>query len=192
MQRRFIARTGAVLLTSVALLIIPACQQSTTNSTENVTESVSSNNGDECFNQCAAKGESDDICVLWCDKSSDYDKSGGSTDNDPAFDAPQGPATPGTFSLRFEHDGIVREVILYVPETFQPEQDTALMLVFHGFEGDAADFLKETDLQAYADRDGFLLAYPQGLLLSGDPHWNAALPGPDNKSDVDDLGFVQV
>ena len=42
-----------------------------------------------------------------------------------------------------------------------------------------------------ADSAQFLLVFPQGSLLDGDsPHWNNALPSPDNKSDADDLGFV--
>ena len=45
-------------------------------------------------------------------------------------------------------------------------------------------------MTAVADSAQFLLVYPQGTLLDGSPHWNNALPGPDNKSDAEDLGFV--
>ncbi|MBO86343.1 MAG: hypothetical protein CL927_13375, partial [Deltaproteobacteria bacterium] len=40
-------------------------------------------------------------------------------------------------------------------------------------------------------RDGSIVVYPQGTRMEGSPHWNAALPGGDNKSDADDLGFVR-
>ena len=42
-----------------------------------------------------------------------------------------------------------------------------------------------------AHSNKYLLVYPQGALLEGEPHWNPCLPSDDNKSDIDDLGFVE-
>ena len=42
-----------------------------------------------------------------------------------------------------------------------------------------------------ADSENFILVYPQGSDLDGSSHWNAALNGGDNKSEVDDLGFIE-
>ena len=46
-------------------------------------------------------------------------------------------------------------------------------------------------MRSTADSENFILVYPQGTDLDGSPHWNAALNGGDNKSDVDDLGFIE-
>ena len=45
-------------------------------------------------------------------------------------------------------------------------------------------------MRSTADSENFILVYPQGSDLDGSSHWNAALNGGDNKSDVDDLGFI--
>ena len=42
-------------------------------------------------------------------------------------------------------------------------------------------------MRSLADSENFILVYPQGTLIEGFSHWNAALDSPDNKSDADDL-----
>ena len=46
-------------------------------------------------------------------------------------------------------------------------------------------------MRSLADSEDFILVYPQGTDLGGSSHWNAALNGGDNKSNTDDLGFVE-
>ena len=46
-------------------------------------------------------------------------------------------------------------------------------------------------MSSVADSENFILVYPQGTNLDGYSHWNADLNGDDNKSDVDDLGFIE-
>ncbi|MEM6807575.1 MAG: PHB depolymerase family esterase, partial [Bacteroidota bacterium] len=65
-----------------------------------------------------------------------------------------------------------------------------LLLNFHGFGGTAAEFMEYTEMAPIADAGNFLLVFPQGSLLDGFPHWNAGLNTPTNKSNTDDLGFV--
>lgn len=98
---------------------------------------------------------------------------------------------PGTFSLTLQHDGRSRDAIVYVPASYDPSASTALMLNFHGYGGTASDYMMWADMRDLAEQDGVIVVYPQGSLLEGSPHWNAALPGGDNKSSVDDLGFVR-
>lgn len=141
----------------------------------------------ECVQQCQAKGEPLDRCAAWCG-SGGQDKPGGPTQ---VFDDPPGQGQAGTFSVRFEHDGIMRAAVLHVPESYEADGRAALMLNFHGFGGTAVDHMETADMGSLAERDGFLVAYPQGSALDGSPHWNSALDTPDNKSDADDLGFVR-
>ena len=65
------------------------------------------------------------------------------------------------------------------------------MFNFHGFGGRASDFVYAADMRSQAERDKFIIVYPQGSLLGGFPHWNSYGPSPDNKSSADDIGFVE-
>lgn len=100
--------------------------------------------------------------------------------------------TRGLIEVSLFHGGVDREALLYVPETYDHLNGAPLMLNFHGFSMDANSQLQLADMRSLADRDGFLLAYPQGTELGGYPFWNALLSSADdNKSSVDDLGFVR-
>jgi polyhydroxybutyrate depolymerase len=90
-----------------------------------------------------------------------------------------------------EHDGLQRQYIVYVPASYDGSSDVPLMLNFHGFGGTASDFMNWADMRDLAESENFILVYPQGALLEGSPHWNAALDSPDNKSSTDDFGFVE-
>lgn len=101
-----------------------------------------------------------------------------------------GEAQTGLFRINLDHGGLERQAVIYVPETFIADGQAPIMLNFHGYGGTADDHLQWADMRSLADRDGALLVYPQGSILDGSPHWNAALPGGDNKSTADDLGYV--
>lgn len=90
------------------------------------------------------------------------------------------------------HNGVTREYILHVPAIYDGNSAVPLMFNFHGFGGSASDHLRTTDMRPLANSENFILVYPQGTLLDGFPHWNAGLPGPDNKSDAEDFDFIRV
>lgn len=90
------------------------------------------------------------------------------------------------------HDGETREYIVYVPDSYDGSLAVPLMFNFHGFGGIVSDYMKLADMRPLAESENFILVYPQGTLLDGFSHWNAALDTPDNKSDADDLGFMEV
>lgn len=89
------------------------------------------------------------------------------------------------------HDGINREYVLYIPNSYDGTSPVPLMLNFHGFGGSASEYMNYADMRAVAETDTFILVYPQGSCLDGSSHWNPCPPGGDNKSNVDDLGFVE-
>jgi polyhydroxybutyrate depolymerase len=97
---------------------------------------------------------------------------------------------PGTYALGVQHDGAEREAVVYVPESYDAAASTPLLLNFHGFGGTSLDHMAWADMRGLADTHGFVLAYPQGSLLDGAPHWNTSLPSADNKSSADDFGFM--
>ena len=89
------------------------------------------------------------------------------------------------------HDGLNREYVLYIPNSYDGTSSVPLMLNFHGFGGSASDYMQEADMRSLAETDTFILIYPQGSCLDGLSHWNACPLGGNNKSDADDFGFVE-
>ena len=89
------------------------------------------------------------------------------------------------------HNGVNREYVLYIPNSYDGTSSVPLMLNFHGFGGSASDYMQEADMRSLAEADTFILIYPQGSCLDGLSHWNACPLGGDNKSDADDFGFVE-
>ncbi|MEC8379835.1 MAG: PHB depolymerase family esterase [Myxococcota bacterium] len=97
---------------------------------------------------------------------------------------------PGLYGGTLEHAGVEREYVIYFPTSYDPNTPSPLLLNFHGFGGYAMDHMEWADFRSIADDEGFVVVYPQGTLLDGEPHWNAALPSEDNKSDAEDFGFA--
>ena len=89
------------------------------------------------------------------------------------------------------HDGIDREYILYIPNSYDGTSSVPLMLNFHGFGGSASQFMQEADMRSLAEANTFILVYPQGSCLDGSSHWNPCPIGGDNKSTADDVGFIE-
>ena len=111
------------------------------------------------------------------DNTKDYDNSEGCYSN--------------TNSQTIVHDGMNREYILYVPNSYDETSAIPILFNFHGFGGSASQFMQEADMRAEAELNSFILVYPQGSCLDGVPHWNPCPIGEDNKSTADDVGFVE-
>ena len=89
------------------------------------------------------------------------------------------------------HNDILREYLIYVPSNFSGDSAVPLVLNFHGFGGNIHDYTSYTSMLSIAETEGFILVYPQGSLMDGYSHWNPSLPGPTNKSNADDFGFIE-
>ena len=97
------------------------------------------------------------------------------------------------FEQRVLHNGEEREYFLYVPDSYNENTEYPVLLNFHGFGGNAKDYINyESDFRDIAAQEGVILVYPQGSLLSGFSHWNAAPMAEDNKSNTDDIGFIEL
>ena len=95
--------------------------------------------------------------------------------------------------IEFTHDGRERRALVHLPPGWEQAERLALILAFHGGGGAAAGFREYVRLDATADREGFIVAYPDGTgpvpgrLLT----WNAgSCCGYASDHDVDDVGFV--
>ena len=89
-----------------------------------------------------------------------------------------------------EHGGRTRTWLAYVPA--KPTRAPALVIVLHGSMGTAAQAraVYGYDFDRLADRDGFVVAYPQGV----EGNWNDSRVVGDfaaRRLHVDDVGFLQ-
>jgi polyhydroxybutyrate depolymerase len=89
--------------------------------------------------------------------------------NDPAF----------TLSV----SGVTRHYLLHVPENLPPGRLVPLVLVFHGGGGRASQMAAFTGFDALAEREQFIVAYPDGI----GRHWNDGR----GRSHADDVGFIR-
>ena len=92
--------------------------------------------------------------------------------------------------------GIKRSYELHLPNGRAPSQPAALVLVFHGGGGNAANAARTSAMDAKADREGFIAVFPNGSgLLPGARlglTWNAWwCCGAAIQNQADDVAFVR-
>jgi len=89
-------------------------------------------------------------------------------------------------------DGYARSYRVHVPESYRPGTPAPLVVVVHGAFSDSATMEKHTGFSALAEREGFVVAYPDGIGLLGFlQHWNAGhCCGKAAEDGIDDVGFI--
>lgn len=100
---------------------------------------------------------------------------------------------PGDHERSVAHDGAERSYVLHAPAQVG-SRPLPLLLAFHGGGGSARGFQRYAGLDPLAEREGFLVAYPNGShrffgerLLT----WNAGdCCGFASEAGVDDVGFA--
>lgn len=108
-------------------------------------------------------------------------------------DAPR-PFGPGTHKVLVDQrvSGVRRSYFVHVPAGSDGTTPLPVVLALHGAFSTARKFKRESGLSRLADREGFLVVYPQGIGL-GDlfRHWNSGhCCGKARKMNLDDVGFV--
>ena len=63
-----------------------------------------------------------------------------------------------------------RTFVTHLPNNRPPTQPVPLVLVFHGYGSQGKDLAKSSGLNQIADRENFIVVYPDGL----DRHWNVS------------------
>lgn len=82
-------------------------------------------------------------------------------------------------------DGRPRHYLLFVPAGIVPDRRLPLVLAFHGGGGDGRGMARLTHFSDIAQRERFLVAYPDGVRR----HWNDGRPL--EAAGVDDVAFVR-
>ncbi|MBY0528496.1 MAG: prolyl oligopeptidase family serine peptidase [Gemmataceae bacterium] len=106
--------------------------------------------------------------------------------------APPQPLTAGDHMRRLEVDKQARSYLIHVPKSYDPKKPTPLVLALHGATMNAEQMIEFSDLSAKADKDGFIVVYPNGtgsspLLLT----WNATGPKGWMGNTTDDVAFLR-
>ena len=90
----------------------------------------------------------------------------------------------GLITQTLQFDGVERASALHVPDALPDE--APLVLVLHARFGDGPGMAEHTGFNAIADREGFLVAYPDGI----DGEWNYIRGVTGYPNPLDDVAFL--
>lgn len=90
-------------------------------------------------------------------------------------------------------DGLERTYLVHIPPSYDKDKTLPLVIVLHGGGGTGEDQVKLTKggLNTLADKEGFIVVYPDGF----DKHWNDGRSGEETgyrtqEENIDDVGFI--
>lgn len=100
------------------------------------------------------------------------------------------PVPTGISNQTLTHAGVTREYVLYVPESYDANAPTPLVLNFHGFGGEASGHAELVGdfygMHAIAEQEPFLLVSPQGVeRAKGGAEWDPEDNGSPDISEND-------
>jgi polyhydroxybutyrate depolymerase len=113
----------------------------------------------------------------------------------PAFGADPAPrfSAAGDHDLTLQVGSRTRTFLVHLPPRFAERGPLPVLVAFHGGGGSAQGFQKYAGLDAVADREGFVVIYPDGSGRLGRRllTWNAGgCCGSAQRDRVDDVGFT--
>jgi polyhydroxybutyrate depolymerase len=100
---------------------------------------------------------------------------------------------PGDYDFTLRHQNRERTYIVHVPRG-RPDPDWPVLINLHAGGGHARAQQRYSQMDAVADREGFLAVYPNGTGPLGNRllTWNAgSCCGWAQKNEVDDVGFIR-
>ncbi len=97
-------------------------------------------------------------------------------------------AQAGGIERRIDVHGLARTYALYVPASVSEHAPAPLVIALHGGLGTGHSMATLSGFSQLADREGFLVAYPDGLHR----HWRDGRTMPKGMlaDDADDVGFI--
>lgn len=103
----------------------------------------------------------------------------------------EGPKTyPGSVDIKI--NGFRRTYLLHIPAGYTAQKKFPLVVVVHGAFDTAKGMEKFSGFSQLADREGFVVLYPNGMGILGYlQHWNAGhCCGKAADDNLDDVGFI--
>jgi polyhydroxybutyrate depolymerase len=108
----------------------------------------------------------------------------------------QGFASPGTYQMQTDlvTGGFLRKSLVHIPQNYDPSKPWPLLIAIHGAFSNASEMEEKSDFSNLADREGFIVLYPEGIGIFGYlQHWNAGhCCGKAAKDGIDDIGFLNL
>jgi polyhydroxybutyrate depolymerase len=99
---------------------------------------------------------------------------------------------PGTHDLSLKVGNDTRESLLYVPASAGKAAKVALVVVLHGGGGSGKNVQRQSRMNAVADANGFIVAYPDGTKGRFGHTWNGGdCCGVAMRENVDDVAFLR-
>ncbi|MGH2607656.1 MAG: alpha/beta hydrolase family esterase [Tepidiformaceae bacterium] len=93
----------------------------------------------------------------------------------------------GAFTGALTHDGTERSYRLFVPRAVMAGEMIPLVVGLHGGLGSGAQFASTTGFEAFAESEGFVAAFPDGVGRT----WNGGrCCGQAARQAIDDVGFL--
>ncbi|MBA9007636.1 alpha/beta hydrolase family esterase [Thermomonospora cellulosilytica] len=137
------------------------------------------------------------LLLAGCSPGDAPDRPGGAAGRErPPAEVAGVPTAAGTHRLKLDAGGVnKREYRLRVPPQLadrrwrdgRPAEPLPLVVAMHGGAANAERMERISGLDETADREGVLVAYPEGWLMS----WNAGFCcGPAKLAKTDDIGFI--
>jgi len=100
------------------------------------------------------------------------------------------PVEPGQYVKTIQEGDLARTYILRVPKNYDGKTNLPLVVLFHGWTGSAEDVEANTGFGDKADREGFILAIPNGTEgVGGLRGWNCGFLDL-GKPKADDVKFT--
>ena len=96
------------------------------------------------------------------------------------------------YTTPLHYGPLTRTYLMHVPRNYDGVEARPLVLVLHGAFSTAGEMERRSGFSPLADREGFFVAYPNGIGLFGFlQHWNAGhCCGLAKMDNVDDVGFL--
>jgi len=90
------------------------------------------------------------------------------------------------------HDNYKRTWLTHLPENYSQDKTYPLVIALHGGGGNARQLINNTRrrFNELANRDGFIVVYPQGIRKSWNDNSTRDQNGFARKKDIDDVGFI--
>jgi polyhydroxybutyrate depolymerase len=101
---------------------------------------------------------------------------------------PSLPLPVGDTSVSLQVGGQSRSYVLHIPSTYDGKTPVPLVLDFHGIGSSGWGELSSSPYPAVTDREGVLMAFPDGLKGPAGTGWNM---GPCCVADADDVAFAK-
>jgi len=104
---------------------------------------------------------------------------------------PQDSIAKDTLNSSISLGGLERTYLLYIPSSYEPTKPIPVVFLFHGGGGTGQGMERLTlgGLNRIADREGFIIVYPDGI----EKHWNdgrGLQAYRAHRENIDDVGFI--